>query len=230
MNEIKLENFSGPLDLLLSLIDNQKLDINEVALSTVTEQYLHHLDKIEEKKPEDLADFLVVATRLLLLKSSRLLPQFGISDEEAGPTLEEQLRLYKAFVEASKKLNKLWLRNRHSIFRIEPPRCPKEFVAAENFGLSSLRESMERLLFKLTPPKPLPQTHIDKAITIKEKIEQIRKIFQTAEKIGFSQLINNNKNRTEVIVSFLALLELVKQKTIALNQDDNFGEIVINKV
>ena len=130
----QLEKFSGPLDLLLSLIDEEKLDINELAISEVTEQYLRYLEAMEEKRPEELADFLVMATRLLLLKSKNLLPQLE-TDEEEGPSLEEQLRLYKAFVEASKKLNKKWLEGRVANFRIEPPRHPTSFVAPANFGL-----------------------------------------------------------------------------------------------
>ncbi len=112
--EFILEQFTGPLDLLLSLIDGQKLNISELSLSNVTEQFLNHLDKIENKKPEELADFLVIATRLLFIKSNRLLPQFTLEEDE-GPSLEDQLRVYRAFVEASKKLNKRWIFRDHSV-------------------------------------------------------------------------------------------------------------------
>ncbi|HBU07134.1 MAG TPA: hypothetical protein DEB09_03550 [Candidatus Magasanikbacteria bacterium] len=226
----KLEQFEGPLDLLLGLIDDEKLNISELALSQVTEQYLRHLDKIEEKKPEDLADFLVVATKLLFLKSRLLLPQFGVEEDE-GPSLEEQLRLYKAFVEASKKLNKSWLDSSiRSVFRVEPPKKPSGFLPPSNFSFESLKESINKLLYRLTPPKPLPRTHIDKSITIKEKIDQIRNLLKKGQSASFSQILNDSKNKTEVIVVFLALLELVKQKTVVLNQGDNFSDIMINKV
>jgi len=228
-NSFKTGQFEGPLDLLLNLITEQKLNISEIALSEVTEQFLQYLNTIDEKQPEDLADFLVVATRLLLLKSKNLLPQFGV-DEEEGPSLEEQLRLYKAFVEASKKMNKAWLSTRRAVFRVEPPRLPEEFVGPDNFSFATLRQSMDKLLYKLTPPKPLPQINIDKTISLKEKIFQISSWLKSNKTASFSQMLNNSKNRTEVIIGFLALLELVKQKTISLEQNDNFSDILINRV
>lgn len=227
--KFKLEQFEGPLDLLLGLIDDQKLDISEVVISEVTEQFLNYLDGVEQKQPEHLADFLVIATKLLFLKSRRLLPQFGVEEEE-GPSLEDQLRLYKAFVEASNKLNKRWLDSKRSIFRKEPSKKLEEFLPPGNFGLENLKESMDKLLYRITPPKPLPRTHIDKSVTIKEKIDQIRNLLKTNKEVSFSGLLDGSKNKTEVIVGFLALLELVKQKTVSLKQKNNFSDINIYQV
>ena len=228
-NDFKLEQFEGPLDLLLGLIDEQKLNISEISISEVTEQYLNHLEEVENKKPEHLADFLVIATKLLFLKSRRLLPQFGVEEDE-GPTLEDQLRLYRAFVEASKKLNKKWLDGKRSVFRKEPARTAEEFVPPENLGFENLKESIEKLLYRLTPAKPLPRTHIDKTISIKEKIDYIRQMLKRNKEISFSSLLNGSQNKTEVIVGFLALLELVKQKTVGLKQKNNFSDINIYQV
>lgn len=225
----QLEQFSGPLDLLLSLINEQKLDITELAISEVTEQYLNYLETLEEKKPEELADFLVIATRLLLLKSKTLLPQL-VEEDEDGPSLEEQLRLYKAFVEASHKLNKKWLSGQSAKFRIEPPRRPVSFTPPTNFSNDSLLQSMQKLLNRLKPLKELPQRNIDSVVTVKEKFEYIKNLLKKAKQLSFSQALNNAESRTEVIYTFLALLELVKQKSIVLKQSDNFGEIMINKV
>jgi len=227
--EFKLEQFNGPLDLLLSLIDDQKFNISELALSEVTEQFLDYLNKLENKNPEELADFLVVATRLLFIKSNRLLPQFA-PEEDEGPSLEEQLRLYRAFVQTSKKLNKLWLDSNRSIFRSEPPRKIKEFVSPENFLVNNLQESFVKLLKKIEPTKPLSRAYIDKNVSIKETIERIRKILKGSKNVSFSSVLQDSKNRTEVIVGFLALLELVKLKSIALKQNKSFSDILINKV
>jgi len=223
------EEYSGPLDLLLSLVDEQKLDITELVLSQVTEQFLNYLDQVEETKPEELADFLVIATRLLLLKSKKLLPQFN-PEEDEGPSLADQLRLYKLFVEASHKLNKKWLSGARGVFRIEPPHREPGFVPPLNVSQETLHASIENLLKRLQPPKPLPKTFIDKAVSMKEKIDQIRKLLSQSKQINFSQVLADVQNRTEVIVGFLALLELVKQKSVALDQDDNFGDIIINKI
>jgi segregation and condensation protein A len=228
-NDFKLEQFEGPLDLLLGLIDEQRLNISEVSISEVTEQYLNHLEGVENKKPEHLADFLVIATKLLFLKSRRLLPQFGVEEDE-GPALEDQLRLYRAFVEASNKLNKRWLDGKRSIFRREPARMLEKFVPPENLEFENLKESIEKLLYRLTPAKPLPRTHIDKTVSIKEKIDHIRQMLKRNKEVSFSNLLKGSENKTEVIVGFLALLELVKQKTVSLKQKNNFSDINIYQV
>ena len=130
--KVKTTHFSGPLDLLLSLIAEKKMSITELALAEVTEQYVHSIDALEEKDPDELADFLVIATKLLLLKSKSLLPQF-FPEEEDGPSLAEQLKLYKAFVDASKKIHAIWEQSNNIYFRIEPTRRPTEFIPPENF-------------------------------------------------------------------------------------------------
>ena len=229
MIDFKLQQFSGPLDLLLNLIGEEKLDISEVSLSTVTEQYLEYLEKIEDKAPEELADFLLVAARLLLLKSKKLLPQFT-PEESDGPSLEDQLRLYQAFVQASRKLNKLWVSEVKSFFRIEPPRRPTEFVPPENLGQENLHESLLKLLKRLQPLPELPQTRLEKTTSIKEKIEHIRSLLKKAEKISFTELLESGAGRSEIITSFLALLELVKQENIILTQNDNFTDITVERL
>lgn len=225
----QLEHFSGPLDLLLSLIDEEKLNISDVSLSAVTEQFLNYLERLENKKPEVMADFLVIATRLLLIKSRKLLPQFALEEEE-GPSLEEQLRLYKMFVEAAKKLNKRWEDKNHSVFRVEPPRRPESFTPPKNLSLAALQESMVKLLRRLEPPKPLPQTQIDKTVLLEEKVKSIQALLKKSKNVIFSEILDDSQNRTEIIVTFLALLELVKGKEVALKQKKSFEEIMILKM
>ncbi len=225
---ISLEEFSGPLDLLLSLVHEEKLDITAIALSQVTEQYIGYIEGLEESSGEELADFVVVAARLLLLKSSRLMPQFAPAEDE-GPRLEDQLRLYQSFVKASKGFNLLWENDRQSRFRIEPPRVSEEFVMPANTTLASLYEFMVQLINRIKPAKPLPQTQIDRAISIKEKIANIRKLLRSKKKFSFQEVLEDSENKTDVIVGFLALLELVKQKHVGLKQEGNFGDIMVNR-
>jgi len=227
--ELTLDQFSGPLDLLLSLLEESKLNISEVSLSSITEQYLTYLDTLEDNRAEELADFLVVGSRLLLLKSKMLLPQFA-PEEDEGTSLEEQLRLYKVFLEASKGVNRLWQADSRSFFRFEPPRRPLQFVAPINLSRDSLRQSMLQLVDRLTPPKPLPETAIDRAVSMKETIDRIRALLKKNRRLSFGELLTSAHNRTEVIVSFLALLELVKQKAVALRQREIFSDIVIEKI
>lgn len=226
---IKIQDFEGPYDLLLSLIAEQKLSISELALSEVTEQYLGYLDTLEEYQPGELADFLVVATKLLLLKSKALLPQFA-PEEDEGPSLEDQLRLYKQFVEASKDIQAAWLAPSRGVFRIEPPRKADGFVPPTNMDSTTMHHAMVQLVTRLAPPKALPQTKIDKAISMKQKIDHVRTMLKTRKQFLFSEVLESSHNKTEVIVGFLALLELVKVKAVGLHQDEAFGDIVIERV
>lgn len=226
--DFKLDKFSGPLDVLLNLIEEKQMSISELSLSEVTEQFLDHLSKLEDKRPEDLADFLVVATRLIFIKSRELLPQLG-ADEEDGPSLADQLRLYQAFIEASKKLNHHWNGLSRSVFRAEPPRRPAEFISPKNFSAENLRASLEKLIRRLKPLPPLPQTQIDKTVSIQEKIENIRKLLSRGRGISLFGLLKGSRSRTELIVNFLALLELVKQEDVSLKQGSNFGDIIIGQ-
>lgn len=228
MIDLRLEQFSGPLDLLLSLIQEKKIEITEISLSEVTEQYLHYVEQLEESRVHELADFLTVASQLLILKAKRLLPEY-FPEEEDGPSLEEQLRLYKQFVDVSKQINKCWLSGRRSHFRIEPPRVADTFVPPERCTPDTLRQAMVFLVERLTPLKPLPSVRIDKSVSIKEKIASLREALQRVETFYFHEILHSQKNKTEMIMGFLALLELVKQQTVSLNQQENFGDILIKR-
>ncbi len=226
MHQIQLQQFSGPLDLLLSLIEDEKMDITTVSLSTVTEQYLKYIDEHEEIPAEELADFLTVAAKLLLLKSKLLLPKF-LPEEDEEPDLASQLRLYKAFVEASRTVHRLWLSEKRGVFRVEPVRKVEGFVPPENVTVDSLHTRMVQLLKRLKPLKALPKTTIDKTVSLKEKIHHIRMLLSKDKKVLFHEVLDNTRNKTEVIVGFLALLELVKQRSAILQQDETFSDIVI---
>lgn len=230
VHEFKLDKFNGPLDLLLSLLQEKKMEISEVAISEVTEQYLSYIDKIEEKIPEELSDFLVVASKLVLLKARSILPNFVPEEEEDGGNIEEQLRLYRAFVEVSKKLNKIWLSPNRSFYRLEPPRKSEGFVWPSNVDKEAMHGSMNKLIIRLKPLKPLPQTRIDRTVSLKERIKYIHDIIKRQKQANFFSLLNDRNNKTELVVSFLALLELMKQKTVKLEQKEVFSDIVISRV
>ena len=227
--DFKLQQFTGPLDLLLNLVGEQKMNISDVSLSTVTEQYLQYLEKLEEREPEEMADFLLIAARLLLLKSKKLLPQL-MPEEDEGPSLEDQLRLYQAFVEASKKLNKRWLSGVRSDFRVEPPRRPSEFVPPKNLSQTLLQEFFLKLLQRIKPLPELPQARMDKAVSVRDKIETIRALLQKAESVSFRDLLGKASNRSEIIASFLALLELVKAESVTLKQKGSFSDIMVERI
>lgn len=226
MLEFSLQKFNGPLDLLLSLLDERELSINEIALSEVTDQYVRYIDTLEEVEPAELADFLVVATRLLLLKSKQLLPQFLPEEEDEGD-LAEQLRRYKQFVEVSKKINDLWNQPTRGYQRFEPVQIEPPTELPANVTFEALSASMKRLLYRISPPKPLPRTHIDATVSLKEKINHLRSLLRRKKQLTFWETIGDKNNKTELIVGFLAMLELVKQKTVVLEQKQAFDDILI---
>lgn len=229
MTEITLDQFSGPFSLLITLIEDEKLSISEVSLSTVTEQYLLYLEGLEEKKAEELSDFLVVASRLLLLKARLLLPQL-MPEEEEGPNLADQLRLYKMFVKASRHLQSSWLSDATSYGRIEGLRPATEFVVPENVTLRAIHESMVRLLKKIRPAKPLPEVNIDKTVSLRDTIDRFKNLLHKMKQITFDQCLSEKGNKTEILISFLAILELVKQRMITLQQESTFDTIHIQKM
>lgn len=228
MTLITIDQFTGPFSLLLSLIEDEKLSISELSLSDVTEQYLVYLDTLEDKKAEELSDFLVVASRLLLLKARLLLPQL-LPDEEEGPNLADQLRLYKMFVKASRTIQNYWVSSQMSFGRIEPIQKSGGFIIPKNVSTETLHESMVSLIKKMRPPKPLPEIQIDRAVSMKDAIVRIRSIFKTFKKFTFDDCLENKENKTEVLINFLAILELVKQRFLVLQQSDTFGTIRIHK-
>jgi len=226
--ELKLQQFSGPLDLLLNLIEEQKLPITEVSISAVTEQYLQYLDTFEEERPDEMADFLVLASRILLMKAKAILPMF-LPDEESGPSLEDQLRLYKKFVEASRWVNKQWLLPIRSFFRLEPVRKATGFVPPQNTTTKTMHKSMMNIVARLKPPKPLPQLEMDKTVSVKEVIERIRTLLKNHKEFNFHKSLKEKDNKTELILGFLALLELVKLHVVHLEQQSQFGDIMVRR-
>ena len=223
---LKLEKFEGPLDLLLQLIELEKLNITEVALSQVTEQFLLYLDKLEVEKSEELADFLVIATKLVYMKSRTLLPYLN-PEEDEGPSLADQLKMYQQYIEASKKINIYWQQNRISYGRTEPPVKVTEFVLPLNAKTKDLNKAMEKLVARLRPPTPLPQITIDKAISVKQKVESIWNALKQHKTMNFKDLLNSAESKTEVIVSFLALLELMRDQKAFISQSDNYGDMEV---
>lgn len=227
--EIKLEKFQGPLDLLLQLIELEKLNITEVSLSQITEQFLNFLDKLEKDRSEELADFLVIATKLVYLKSKTLLP-YLYPEEDEGPSLADQLKMYQQYVLASKKINILWSQNQVAYGRVEPPVKNTEFILPLNSRSEDLLKTMQKLVSRLRPLSPLPKITIDKAVSVKQKVESIWNALKQHKKMNFQDLLTSAQSKTEVIVSFLALLELMRDQKAFINQENAFGNMEVNLV
>jgi segregation and condensation protein A len=234
MHKIKIEQFEGPLDLLLQLIEENELEITEVSLASVTEQYIQILNRSTKENiaTSELADFLVVAARLLLIKSRALLPFLEWDKEEdEGEDLTKQLKIYKEYLEAM-KLIQLMISKKHFSF------SRQKLITFEEIGFappgkltnSKLKEVFNSIINNLDPFLDLPTEIIRKTINIQEKISQIRQRVFNQASTKFSEILKEARDKTEVIVSFLAILELMKQKTVIVRQDKIFEEIIIEEI
>lgn len=241
MMDVTTEKFSGPFGLLLSLIESEEMDITEIALAKIADEYVAYIRANQGIPPDELADFLVIAAKLLFIKSKALLPYLytGEEEEEIGD-LERQLRMYKEFVTASQKVHEFVLsdrrsflppltKNRRAQFNLPvfcPPAKINPALLHERFLI--LLDNLEKELAKMKE-EVLPEKTLEPKINIDDKIFSIRQMLTDKIKINFSKLLASAATRTEVIVSFLAILELAKQKELFFEQDELFSEIMISR-
>lgn len=229
---LELDNFSGPLDLLLQLIENREMDITEVSLREVTEQFLMYLEEVEESPAHELADFLVVATKLLLIKSQALLPFLEVEEEQDPDELAAQLKMYKKYAEATVAIEE---RIAQQLF-LYPKKAVKQqqrdvsFHPPEGTTDARLRELFVDVLQRLEPVVRIPKAAMQKVMTLREKFTQIHSLLERSVKLNFEQLLVDAKDPAEVVVTFLAVLEMVKQRSVAVRQDDPFATITIEKM
>jgi len=228
--EVKLETFDGPLHILLELIQGEELPITEVSLGSVTQKYLEYMNT-HEVPPAELADFLVVATKLLLLKSQAILPVEVKSQEEDPSTLALQLRLYKEFVDASRTLEELFDSTNRSFERATPDvvRLGIEEVVT-NLRADDLREAFSGLIKRLEPFFKLQTAALERVVSVGERLQEIHEAILSRTKMTFRQIASSGKSKVDVVISFLALLELVKQRVVQVVQSGVFDEIEIKRV
>lgn len=227
--EIKFEGFSGPLQLLLELIESKKMTITEVSLSAVTEEYLNYLQS-HEVPSEELADFLTVASRLILIKSSALLPT-AQEQEDDGERLAAQLSLYREFVAASQTIEQLIRAGRFSFPPARPMLAPPTvFALPSNLFATSLADIFNRLLKRLEPFFALREVTMRRIISVEQRMDEIRQALQRRAVGSFKELTSGFRSKVEVIVSFLALLELTKQRLVRLVQPAAFGDIELERI
>lgn len=227
--EIEMEGFSGPLHLLLELIEREELPITNISLARVTQPYLEEVER-GEVASDHLADFLLVATRLLYLKSKELLPDLQAEEEEGAERLSGQLRLYQLIMEAAKELEgaydvvpSMWHRPK--------PSLPDREQVAPPTGLTSvaLEEAFSNVLRGVRPFLSLRQTTMERVRSVGERMEELRSMIGIRARMAFKDLVHGAKSKMEVVVSFLALLELVKQRTVRTEQTGVFDDITIDR-
>jgi segregation and condensation protein A len=230
--QLTLPAFEGPLDLLLHLIEREELDITEIALVAVTDQYMRYLHDGEQLNIDALADFIAIGARLLFLKSRALLPRPpSVGDDEAeeeddGNDLARQLIEYRLFKEAAGQLRAIETAGLHSYPRVAPaPEFPPA-TGLDGVTLDLLQRIVEDVLTREQEEEPVQVIHPHK-FTVREKIALIRELIAREGRASFRAIVEQCRTRMEVVVSFMAVLELVKSRAIDARQDAAFEDIAL---
>lgn len=226
--QLTLEKFSGPLELLLNLVEEEKLSVNEISLARVAEQYIAYLKSLEEMPKEELAAFLVVAATLMLIKSRSLLPDLELTEEEKMDVkeLERRIKTYKFFKELSNYLKELNKENNHLFGREAYAGMSAVFFPPDGVTPATLKKTLSEILEAIPQKENLPEEAILKAVSLEDKMEELKSRLEKFMQFNFE---TNNKDRLEVVVSFLAMLELIKQGFMIFEQKKLFGAIELKK-
>lgn len=241
----KLNVFEGPLDLLLHLIEKNKVDIYDIPIVTITEQYLAYVSEMQEQDMDVMSEFLVMAGTLLQIKSKMLLPREETEEEEEeDPRAELVRRLleYKMYKYAALELKDMELDASHNLYK--KPTIPKEVEEyreevdpaelVDGLTLSKLNDIfqsiMRKQVDKIDPIRSKFGTIEKEEINIEERMVQIREEVRGLKGINFRTLLETQPTRMNIIITFMSILELMKVGAITIRQEETFGEIVIDSL
>ena len=227
--QLKLPVFEGPLDLLLYLIEREELDITAVSLVQVTDQYLSYLRSGDQIDPTALAEFIAIGARLLYLKSRALLPKPPTEDEEedeVGEDLVRRLQEYKRFKEVAAELRELEERGWRAYRRLAPPSGLPLPTGLDGVTLDRLLQIFREVLER--QPKEEPMAVVERQpVTVEQKIHELTEALRRQRRLSFRAFISACRSRIEVVVTFLAVLELIKALRLRAEQDQLFGDIAL---
>src|SRR3990167_3659881 len=215
---IKTENYEGPLEVVLDLIEARKLLVNDLALSSITEDFVKHVRAQEAFPVEQTAEFIQIAAMLLLIKSKSLLPDLALTEEEQGGVddLKRRLEAYAKVREAAAELARTYGK---AVMYPAGERPPEPFFApSKDLTTDNLAEALARVLAAREVVEELPEKRVKPMVTIEEMMDQLAKRVQSAMTLSFKDFAGSKGEKVDIIVSFLALLELVKQGAVAVEQ------------
>lgn len=229
---VRLEVFEGPLDLLLQLIERDELDVTTVALAQVTDQFLDHLEHIPDRPADELTEFLVVAAKLLQIKSEALLPrppEREPGEEDPAEALARQLMLYKQFKYAARELGARERAGLRTFLRLsDAPPVPEQLDLA-GIGLGELRSAMLDALAGVPDDGSIEEVAEPPKVLIEDKIERVVEMLEDQDRISFRAILTGADTRLDIVVSFLAVLELFKSRRIWARQEQPFGDIELSR-
>jgi segregation and condensation protein A len=231
--KVQIPVYEGPMDLLLGLIERAELDITAVSLAMVTDQYLNYLRSLEEANPDEISAFLVIAAKLVLIKSEALLPRPPVRDpgeEDVGQSLVDQLKLYKRFKEIGAWLLERQARGLHTYLRVAPPPKVEAKLDLSDLTLARLQAAADRVFAREQEKQALGSVIAAPRVTIREKIDLISRTLKQLQRASFRGLVGDKATRLEIVVTFLALLELIKRYRVEAIQESLFGDIEIQRM
>ncbi len=227
---IRLPAFEGPLDLLLRLIEREELDVTAISLAQVTDQYLAIIAEMGRQSMADLTAFLVVAAKLLLIKSQALLPRppaEGISGEEdVASDLIRQLEEYRRFKRAAQELAQWAQEGRRAYVRVSPPPAPQPTFDLTDTTLEGLLAAAQEAMDAL-PISPVGEVIQPLTITVADQVRRIQERLALKERIRFQEVLSAAASKVEVIFTLLAVLQLLKEDRLWVWQEELFGPILI---
>ena len=225
---IKTDSYEGPFEVLLDLIEARKLLVNDLTLASITEDFIAHVRAQQAFPVEETANFIQIAATLILIKSKSLIPDLTLSEEENADVedLKRRLEAYEKVREAARELARIFGKR----VMVPAGERPPEVVFAPSRDLSAeaLAEALARVLAAREAVEELPTARVKPLITIEEMMDRLATRVQSAMTLSFKDFAGSAKEKVEVIVSFLALLELVKQGAVAAEQFDTYGDIRIS--
>lgn len=230
---VSLDLFEGPLHLLLNLIEREELDITKVSLARIADQFLAYTAQLQELPLAQLTDFLVIAAKLLVIKSRALLPtaeqRTNEAEEDPGEQLAHQLQEYKRFKEAADRLREIEALGLRSYPRLVPPPHPQRRLEPGMVAPEELARAFRRVLEAQPPVAAVDNVVAPVVVRIADFMRLIKRLVRRYRRIRFSALMRRARSRLEIIVALLAALEMAKQQRLRAIQEELFGEIYLEE-
>lgn len=238
--KIKLDIFEGPFDLLVYLIENARMSVYDIQVSEITDQYIRYIEDMKALDVNVATEFMVLAAALIEIKSKMLLPRMKADGEEIledDPRTElvQKILEYKRFKSAAELLELQEEQNQRIFEKPKEDLAPftKEADEYLNLDLNQFVKAFHLFLMKKKRLEEIQRNYARverQKITIESKIEYIRHLFRSKEKktLNFKELLTPESNRYEIVLTFVSMLEMIRQKTITVRQNVNFGEIYLN--
>ena len=230
--KIKLDEFEGPLDLLLHLIKQDNIDIYDISIDRITKQYLDYIEKMEELNINVAVSYLVMAAELMEIKSNSLLPHNKETNQEeeelTKESLIDKLVEYKKYKEITKNLKDLEAKRLN--YYIKSPENIRSYVDDKYYSgdssIDDLIQAFQKYLERYELQKPLTAKVTNKEYSVKERKNSIRNILMTKKRVEFNELFNEY-NKGYIVVTFLSILEMAKEDELIITQENNFDNIFI---